>query len=179
VDFLAVDRDSQISVEIPVHLIDEEEAADDDGVLNQILYTVPILVKPLEVPNYFELSVEGLEVGDVLRVADLAGQLPEGAEFDIEEERTVVTVNAPISEELVFRGLLYRFLHDRGSARFALIVSSLLFALLHASLQSFLPLLFIGLLLAKIYEDTHDIRTPIVFHLFFNLFSFLNLMFLP
>ena len=99
VDFLAVDRDSQISVEVPVHLVDEDEAADDNGVLNQILYTVPILVKPLDVPNYFELSMEGLEIGDVLRVADIAPQLPEGAEFDIEEERTVVTVNAPISEE--------------------------------------------------------------------------------
>ncbi len=99
VDFLAVDRDSQIAVDIPVHLVGEEDAADDGGMLNQILYTVPILVKPLDVPNYFDLSVEGLEIGDVLRVEQLADQLPEGAEFDIDTERTVVTINAPISEE--------------------------------------------------------------------------------
>lgn len=99
VDFLAVDRDSQISVEVPVHLTGEDDFGDDGGVLNQILYTVPIMVKPLEVPNYFELSVAGLEIGDVKRVQDLADHLPEGAEFDIDVERTVVTVNAPISEE--------------------------------------------------------------------------------
>ncbi|MBC2604059.1 CPBP family intramembrane glutamic endopeptidase [Puniceicoccus vermicola] len=91
----------------------------------------------------------------------------------------MVVITAPISEELVFRAFLYRFLRNRWSARFALIFSSVLFALLHASLHSFLPLVFMGLLLAKIYEDTHDIRTPILFHLFFNLFSYLNLIFLP
>jgi large subunit ribosomal protein L25 len=99
VDFLAVDKDSQISVEVPVHTINDEEGPEDGGVINQILYTVPILVRPLDVPNYFELDVDGLVINDVLRVEDLAGQLPEGAEFDIEPERTVVTVNAPVSEE--------------------------------------------------------------------------------
>ncbi|MEX2504609.1 MAG: 50S ribosomal protein L25 [Egicoccus sp.] len=98
VDFLAVDRDSQISVEIPVHAIDEEEVAPGGGVVNQILYSVPILVRPLDVPNSFEISLAGLDIGDVKRVEDLTDQLPEGAEFDIEPERTVVTINAPISE---------------------------------------------------------------------------------
>ena len=98
VDFLAVDRDSQISVEVPVHTIDEDELAPGGGVVNQILYTVPILVRPLDVPNSFELSVEGKDIGDVLRVEDLTDQLPDGAEFDIEPERTVITINAPISE---------------------------------------------------------------------------------
>ena len=99
VDLLTVDKDVPISVEIPVHLIDEDDITSDGGVLNQILYTVPILVKPLDTPNAFELSVAGLEIGDVLRVENLQDQLPDGAEFDIDEVRTVVTVNAPISEE--------------------------------------------------------------------------------
>jgi large subunit ribosomal protein L25 len=99
VDFLAVNKDVQISVEVPVHLMDEDELADDNGVVNQILYTVPVLVKPLDVPNFFELSLEGLEIGDVKRVEDLSGLLPAGAEFDIEPDRTVVTINAPMSEE--------------------------------------------------------------------------------
>ena len=99
VDFLAVDKDSPISVEVPVHTYNEEEAANDGGVLNQILYSVPIMVRPLDVPNYFELDLTGLAINDVLRVEDLADQLPSGAEFDIEVERTVLTVNPPISEE--------------------------------------------------------------------------------
>lgn len=97
VDFLAVDRNAQIEVEVPVTLLGEEDTADDAGVLNQVLYTVPILVKPLDVPNFLELDVTGMAIGDVKRVEDLT--LPEGADFVIEAERTVVTVNAPISEE--------------------------------------------------------------------------------
>ena len=98
VDFLAVNRDVAISVEVPVHLLDEDETADDDGVVNQILHTVPMLVKPLDVPNYIEISVAGMAIGDVLRVGDLTDRLPAGAEFDIDPERTVVTINAPVSE---------------------------------------------------------------------------------
>jgi large subunit ribosomal protein L25 len=99
VDLLAVNKDVPITVEVPVHLVDEDEVADDGGVLNQILYTVPVLVRPLDTPNSLELSVEGMEIGDVRRVEDLRAVLPAGAEFDIEPERTVITMNAPISEE--------------------------------------------------------------------------------
>ena len=98
VDLITVDKESQIAVEVPIHLTDEEEAAADGGVVNQILYTVPILVRPLEVPNYFELSIAGMAIGDVQRVEHLADQLPSGAEFDIDLDRTVVTVSAPVSE---------------------------------------------------------------------------------
>lgn len=93
VDFLAVDKDSQILVEVPIHLTDVP--SDGVGVVNQVLWTVPVLVRPLETPNYLELSCEGMEIGDVRRVEDLRAYLPSGAEFDIDPERTVVTVNAP------------------------------------------------------------------------------------
>jgi large subunit ribosomal protein L25 len=98
VDFLAVDTKAQISVEVPVHLTGEDDLGDDQGVINQVLYTVPILVRPLDVPNYVELDIAGMEIGDVKRVEDLRAVLPEGGEFDIDPERTVVTINAPISE---------------------------------------------------------------------------------
>lgn len=99
VDLLAVNKDVPITVEVPVHLTEEDDVADDGGVLNQILYTVPILVRPLDTPNSLELSVEGMEIGDVRRVEDLRDVLPAGAEFDIDPERTVITMNAPISEQ--------------------------------------------------------------------------------
>jgi len=99
VDFLAVDEASQIGAEIPIHLADEDDAAEDGGVINQILYSVPILVKPLDVPNYFEMSIAGMSIGDIRRLEDLADQLPEGAEFEVELDRAVVTINAPVTEE--------------------------------------------------------------------------------
>lgn len=97
VDFLAVDRDVPIAVEVPIVLAGEEEV-ESPGVVNQILYTLPMMVKPLDTPNSVELDIAGMAIGDVKRVEDLAGQLPEGAEFDVDPERTVVTINAPVSE---------------------------------------------------------------------------------
>jgi large subunit ribosomal protein L25 len=98
VDFQAVDRNQLIPAEIPVRLHNEDSPRETGGVVNLILHTVPIHVTPLEVPSEFELDLDGMTVGDVLRVEDLAGQLPEGATFDIEEDRTVVTINAPMAE---------------------------------------------------------------------------------
>ena len=92
-DLLAVDKDATIYVEVPVHLVDEPEEA--GGVINLVLGSVPILVPPLNTPNYFELSVAGMVIGDVKRVEDLTDQLPDGATWDIDPERTVVTVNPP------------------------------------------------------------------------------------
>ena len=99
VDFQNVDRTTLYPAEIPVHLENEDDTSLEGGVVNLVLYTVPIHVRPLETPNYFTLDLAGMAIGDVLRVEDLADQLPEAAEFDIEPERTVVTINAPISEE--------------------------------------------------------------------------------
>lgn len=93
-DFIAVDPDVKILVEIPVSLEGEDEI-EPPGVLSHMLYSVPAYVRPIEIPNQFTMSVAGMAIGDVQRVEDLADQLPEGAEFDIEPERTVVTVNPP------------------------------------------------------------------------------------
>lgn len=92
VDLLSVDKDAQIVVEVPVHI---EGIVEGDGVVNQVLGAVPINVAPLETPNSFTLNVDGLEIGDTLRVAELTDQLPEGATFDTDPDRTVVTVNPP------------------------------------------------------------------------------------
>ncbi len=89
-DFLSVDKNVAIVVELPVHVTGEAEIG---AVVQQVLTTVPVLVKPLEVPTFVEVSVEGLTYGDVLRVGDLA--LPDGVTADMDVDRTIVTVNAP------------------------------------------------------------------------------------
>lgn len=92
VDLLSVDKNATIVVEVPVHIEGEVEGA---GVVNQVLGAVAIHVAPLDTPNSFTLNVDGLDIGDTLRVEELADQLPEGATFDVDPDRTVVTVNPP------------------------------------------------------------------------------------
>ncbi|MFP4283743.1 MAG: CPBP family intramembrane glutamic endopeptidase [Opitutales bacterium] len=81
----------------------------------------------------------------------------------------VAVVLAPIAEELVFRAGVYRFLLSRFSRRRAILVSSLLFGVLHFSLFGFLPLALLGVVLCLAYDWTGNIRVPIVLHMLFNL----------
>lgn len=92
VDLLSVDKNAQIVVEVPVSVDGIVEGA---GVVNQVLGAVPINVAPLDTPNSFTLNVDGLEIGDTIRVDAIEDQLPEGATLAIDSERTIVTVNPP------------------------------------------------------------------------------------
>lgn len=78
---------------------------------------------------------------------------------------------APVVEEMVFRGIIYRFLCQRVNLWFGLIFTNVLFALIHLSLLRFLPLFFLGLLLSWLYEKYKDIRIAIGFHMLFNAIS--------
>lgn len=81
----------------------------------------------------------------------------------------VATVLAPINEELLFRGVVFRFCRQRFGRAIALTVSGVLFGLLHGNWAGFVPLAVLGVALALAYEHSGDIRVPIVAHGLFNL----------
>lgn len=80
----------------------------------------------------------------------------------------LTAVVAPLSEELLFRGCLYRFLKAKISLWFALVLSGLLFAMLHHNLLSLFPLFILGIILAYVYERTGSLKVPILMHGIFN-----------
>ena len=84
---------------------------------------------------------------------------------------------APVTEELLFRGILYPFIKQQGYPNLALWGTSVLFGLLHLNLMAFLPLTFLGLVLAWLYETTDNLMAPILAHSFFNLANFLQAVF--
>jgi membrane protease YdiL (CAAX protease family) len=75
-----------------------------------------------------------------------------------------IVVFAPIAEELFFRGIVFNaWLREAGRA-WAYVGSSALFALIHLSLVSLLPIFLLGLALAWAYQRTRSLLTPIVMH---------------
>lgn len=80
----------------------------------------------------------------------------------------MIVVGAPISEELVFRGAIFRFLHRRLPLYLALGLSGALFALTHFNLYSFTALMALGITLALAYRETNSLIAPIVLHTVFN-----------
>lgn len=82
-----------------------------------------------------------------------------------------VVVIAPIAEEVFFRGIAFNaWLHERGR-RLAYIGSASLFAVIHASLVSLLPIFLLGLALAWVYRRTRSLVAPIAMHATFNAIS--------
>lgn len=76
---------------------------------------------------------------------------------------------APLYEELLFRGGVYRFCRQRLGRNPALIMSGCLFGAMHQNLASFLPLSLFGIMLALAYEATGSLRVAVVAHGLFNL----------
>jgi len=83
---------------------------------------------------------------------------------------------APIAEEMLFRGILYPTLKQNGFRRSALILSSVIFALTHLNLMLIVPLTFLALVLALLYEFTGNLSAPITAHCLFNALDFLLML---
>lgn len=75
---------------------------------------------------------------------------------------------APLVEEILFRGILYPTLKQKGYRRLALWGTSLFFALTHSNVPTFVPLTFLAVILTLLYEETSTLLTPILTHSLFN-----------
>jgi membrane protease YdiL (CAAX protease family) len=84
---------------------------------------------------------------------------------------------APLAEEFVFRGLIFSGLKKIGWPKCAWLVTSLLFAAIHASAPVFLPLFVFALALTWLYETTEGLLAPVLAHSAFNAAN-LGLLFL-
>jgi membrane protease YdiL (CAAX protease family) len=86
---------------------------------------------------------------------------------------------APVAEEFFFRGILYSIVKQAGFPRLALWGTSVLFAMAHVNLLTFVPLIALGLILASLYEVTDNLIAPMVMHGFFNLVNFVQIVLSP
>ena len=79
-----------------------------------------------------------------------------------------VVVGAPLGEELVFRGFLYRTLRQLLGVRWAMTLSALAFALLHLAAPLLLPYVLLGVAFALLYEWTGSLWASITLHALWN-----------
>ncbi|EMB41059.1 hypothetical protein HMPREF9722_01406 [Treponema denticola ATCC 33520] len=84
---------------------------------------------------------------------------------------------SPIFEEILYRGLMYNKLKEISNAFIGVLISSILFALLHIPKYGFgintFFLFLVGILLAYCYEKSNNIYVPIFVHSINNFFIFL------
>lgn len=80
----------------------------------------------------------------------------------------------PMSEELAFRGLLFKRLDLRFSFWHSALLSSVIFGLMHVNLVQMVYGFFLGLLFAYFYKIYGRILVPILAHIGVNLFAVLG-----
>ncbi len=77
----------------------------------------------------------------------------------------VLAVLPAIFEDLIFRGVIFCGFRSENSSRFAVIMSALLFAIMHGSLQQTFYQFVIGIILALVMLKTGNIIYPIITHM--------------
>lgn len=88
VDFLRIDPDQDVTVDVPLVMIGEAKAVTDaDGMVDQNLFSLTVNASPENIPNELEMDISALGIGDSLRVADIV--LPAGVTTDMDPEETV------------------------------------------------------------------------------------------
>lgn len=90
-----------------------------------------------------------------------------------------VVILAPLLEELLFRGIVFRGLAKRLPLYLAMALSGFVFALVHTNAGSFLALWYLGVSFAWLYARTRTILAPIALHAIFNLANLVLVFLFP
>jgi len=93
VDFVRVSTDVAVTAEVPLRLLGEPEGVRSGGLLEQLVFGLPIEARPQDIPNEIEADVAALQIGDQLRLTDLS--LPPGITPTIEPDALIAQVVAP------------------------------------------------------------------------------------
>ncbi len=89
-DFLAVNDKVELKAEIPVTLAGVPKGVKEGGLLEQLLYTIPITCLPQDLPETLTTDVEHLNVGDAHHIGEM--KLPKGVVSQLSETVVVALV---------------------------------------------------------------------------------------
>jgi hypothetical protein len=79
-----------------------------------------------------------------------------------------IVIAAPVAEEFFFRGVIQRTFAINISMRNAVIINSLIFALIHQDWYQFPQIFLLSVVLSIAYNKTGNIVTPIIAHIISN-----------
>lgn len=98
-DFLRVDKNVAIRVEVPFLFVGEDNCVGikKGGVANINIRELAVMCKPDAIPEHIEVDVSALDIGDAIHLSML--KLPEGVKPEEEGEVTIITIHEPKAEE--------------------------------------------------------------------------------
>jgi len=100
VDFLRLSKDALVTVEVPVHFLNEAASPGlkRGGVLNVVRHEIQVRCPSDAIPDHFDVDLTGLEIGDAVHISAI--KLPEGVRpTTTDRDFTVATIVGRAAEE--------------------------------------------------------------------------------
>jgi large subunit ribosomal protein L25 len=95
-DLIIVRKGEKVTVDIPVHLVGEPNP---DALVVTETSLISVESEATHIPEYVEVSIEGLNVGDQVLAKDLS--VPSGSRVLVDDDHLIVNVtHAPTAEEV-------------------------------------------------------------------------------
>jgi large subunit ribosomal protein L25 len=96
-DLYEVDLTAKIQVHVPLHFVGKAAGVVRGGILQPIVRELQVECLPLDIPEFFNVEVSALDIGDSIHIEDLA--MPEGVTAVHESNIPLVSVVPPTVEE--------------------------------------------------------------------------------
>jgi large subunit ribosomal protein L25 len=96
VDFFEIEMDKELETKVPLKVIGKSEGIKQGGILEHTLWELDVSCLPINIPEYIEIDISNLEIGDSLHVKDI--KVPDGVKVLTDAEQSVVSVIDPREE---------------------------------------------------------------------------------
>jgi large subunit ribosomal protein L25 len=96
-DFYEVDLTATIEVSVPLHFVGKAAGVIRGGILQPIVREIQVECLPLDIPQFFNVDVSALDIGDSIHIEELP--MPEGVTAVYDSNFALVTVATPTIEE--------------------------------------------------------------------------------
>lgn len=94
IDFLRVDPDERVQVNVPLQLKGTAPGVTAGGILEMPHHTVEVECLAVEVPDHIVVKIGSLNIGDIIHVSDLQ-ELPTGVKVVMQPETVLIHVVEP------------------------------------------------------------------------------------
>ena len=148
----------------------------DNKIRKPELLMTPYGGAALYVPIALMAACTGIALNNLM----LLGNLGEASKAFEEAEKSLFAIPfhlqligyglvTPVSEEVIYRGLIYRRMKDAGfSLKKAGLMSAVLFAISHGNMVQGAYAFFLGILFAYMYEKKGSLKAPVICHMAVN-----------
>ncbi|OEL35771.1 hypothetical protein BAE44_0003209 [Dichanthelium oligosanthes] len=126
--------------------------------------------------SHINISLVPMPPGPVVGVSSVEQSIVARDPVAMALYAVVVTVCAPIWEEIVFRGFLLPSLTRYMPLPWSILASAAAFALAHFNAQRVMPLIFLGVVMGGVFARSRNLLASMVLHSLWNGFVFLDLM---